>query len=121
MVRKLLLSALCLSGLCLPALAQTLPNSGDYYRAACRSLAANTGPTPNALVLSSLDCAVEIEDLASMGRLLTSDIRICRPVDVSVAQSAAVVAAYLDAHQDRLKEPFVVLATAALHEKWPCS
>ncbi|MDT3382162.1 Rap1a/Tai family immunity protein [Labrys portucalensis] len=121
MVRKFLLSALCLTGLCLPVAAETLPNSGDYYRAACRSLAANTGPTPSELVLPSLGCAIEIEDLASMGRLLTSNSRICKPVDVSVAQTATVVSAFLDAHPDRLKEPFVVLATTALQEKWPCS
>ena len=121
MVRKLLLSVLCLTGLSLPAAAEILPNSGGYYQAACRSLAANTGPTPSELVLPSLDCAIEIEDIASMGRLLTSDKRICKPVDVSVAQTATVVSAFLDAHPDRLKEPFVVLATTALQEKWPCS
>ncbi|QEN87609.1 hypothetical protein FZC33_15350 [Labrys sp. KNU-23] len=121
MVRKFLLSALCLTGLCLPAAAQTLPNSGEYYRAACRSLAANTAPTPSELVLPSLDCAIEIEDLASMGRLLTSNSRICKPVDISVAQTAAVVSDFLDAHPDRLKESFVVLAATALQEKWPCS
>lgn len=121
MARKFLLSVLCLTGFCLPAAAQTLPNSGDYYRAACRNLATNTGPTPSELVLPSLDCAVEIEDLAAMGRLLTSDKRICKPVDVSVAQTATVVSDFLDAHPDRLKEPFVVLATTALQEKWPCS
>lgn len=121
MVRNILLSAACLAGLCLPAAAQVPPNSGEYYRAACRNLASNTVPTPGELLLPSFDCAVEIEDLAAMGRLMTSDIRICKPVDVSPPQTAAVVSAFLDAHPDRVKEPFVVLAAAALREKWPCS
>ncbi|WP_448951262.1 Rap1a/Tai family immunity protein [Labrys neptuniae] len=120
-MRTILLSAALLAGLSLPAVAEIPPNSGAYYQAACRNLSANTGPTPGELVLPALHCAIEIDDLASMGRLLTSDTRICKPADVGIAEMAGVVTAYLDAHADRLKQPFVVLATAAMHEKWPCN
>ncbi|GLS19549.1 hypothetical protein GCM10007874_25660 [Labrys miyagiensis] len=121
MVKTLLLSAVLLAGLQSSLAAQTLPGSGAFYVQACHSLAANDASTSNDLILPSFYCALEIDDLQGVGRILPADSRFCKPADVTLPQMAGVAAAYLDAHADRQSESFMTLAGTAFHEKWPCS
>lgn len=120
MTKKFLLSVLLFAGLNTTLAAQTVPDSGEHYLPACKSLASNNAASPTDLELPSLYCAIDIDDLSGMGRLMPAESRFCKPADVSLPQMAGVAAAYLDAHPDRLKESFMTLAGNAFHEKWPC-
>jgi hypothetical protein len=120
MMRTLLLSAALIAGLATSLAAQPLPGSGAYYLPYCQSLAANSAAAPVADTLESLDCAINLDDLAGMGRMLPAESRFCKPAEVTIPQMADAAVAYIKAHADRQAESFMVLAGNALHEKWPC-
>jgi hypothetical protein len=44
----------------------------------------------------------------------------CIPPDVTTAQAVRVVASYIDAHPERMREDFALLAFKALVVTWPC-
>jgi hypothetical protein len=120
MFKPVLLSAVLLAGFGAGAGAQAIPGSGESYLAACRSLALNKAAQPGELTLASLSCAIDIDDLSGIGRVLPTDIRFCKPADVGTPEMAGVAVSFFEAHTDRLKESFMMLAGAAFHQKWPC-
>jgi len=109
-----------LFSLCVPANAQIVPDSGSYYLPACRNLSTDARPGSDESVLETWYCAEEIETLNGLARLLPADARFCKPVTIPVPEMANVAVRYMDAHQDKLNEPFTILATAAFHDAWPC-
>jgi Rap1a immunity proteins len=119
MYKTVLLLASLLASLSTGASAEVAPGSGEAYLPACRNLALNAAQ-PSELTLASLTCAIDVDDLSGISRLLPTNIRFCKPADVGPPEMAGVVVSFLEAHRDRLQESFVMLAGYAFHDKWPC-
>jgi hypothetical protein len=45
---------------------------------------------------------------------------VCPPDEVTLAERARVAVTYVEAHPERMKEDFRVLAVEAMQKTWPC-
>jgi hypothetical protein len=65
-------------------------------------------------------CIGVISGISSTAPHLETGLRFCIPPDTTRDEPLAKVVEYMEAHAERLKEDFFVLAFQALRQSWPC-
>lgn len=108
-------------------LAQTAPAflnakvwSGADLNEACKEIGFGSPLKPDDVLQAGV-CLGEIEALNFVAQGLGNErLRACMPPGITRLEKLRVVVVYVDQNQDRLHEPFEVLALEALARGWPC-
>jgi hypothetical protein len=97
-------------------------SSGNYYLPFCKAATQRQHPANVTLdeVFGEGLCMGILTVLFSFPEALAPAKRSCPPAGSTKGQALRVVVAYLDARPAMLHEDFVVLATNALRDAWPC-
>ena len=90
--------------------------SADQMLPACAAFIADRAPREIDGVFQAGRCIGLMQGLGYASRLLG----ICPPDDVTEALRARVAVTYVEAHPERMKEDFRVLAVEAMQKTWPC-
>ena len=90
--------------------------SADRMLPACAAFIAERAPREVDGVFQAGRCIGLMQGLGFASRLLG----VCPPDQVTEAQRARVAVTYVEAHPERMKEDFRVLAVEAMQKTWPC-
>ena len=90
--------------------------SADRMLPACRAFVAERAPREIDGVFEAGRCIGLMQGLGYASRLLG----VCPPDEVTEALRARVAVTYVEAHPERMKEDFRVLAVEAMQKAWPC-
>jgi hypothetical protein len=90
--------------------------SADQVLPACAAFIADRAPREIDGVFQAGRCIGLMQGLGYAARLLG----VCPPDEVTEALRARVAVTYVEAHPERMKEDFRVLAVEAMQKTWPC-
>jgi len=90
--------------------------SADQVLPACAAFIADRAPREIDGVFQAGRCIGLMQGLGYASRLLG----VCPPDEVTEALRARVAVTYVEAHPERMKEDFRVLAVEAMQKTWPC-
>jgi hypothetical protein len=90
--------------------------SADRMLPACAAFIADRAPREIDGVFQAGRCIGLMQGLGYASRLLG----VCPPDEVTEALRARVAVTYVEAHPERMKEDFRVLAVEAMQNTWPC-
>ena len=90
--------------------------SADQMLPACAAFIAERAPREIDGVFHAGRCIGLMQGLGFASRLLG----VCPPDEVAEALRARVAVTYVEAHPERMKEDFRVLAVEAMQKTWPC-
>jgi Rap1a immunity proteins len=90
--------------------------SADQMLPACAAFIAERAPREIDGVFAAGRCIGLMQGLGYASRLLG----VCPPDDVTEVLRARVSVTYVEAHPERMKEDFRVLAVEAMQKAWPC-
>jgi hypothetical protein len=103
------------------SVAQVDMDSGNFHVDGCRLLASTPETANNASDMFKMGlCAGTIDTLVELAALMPEEVRFCLPGQVTRKQVAQVIVRYLEQHPESLHRKFVVLASAALLDAFPC-
>jgi Ssp1 endopeptidase immunity protein Rap1a len=90
--------------------------SADQVLPACAAFIADRAPREIDGVFQAGRCIGLMQGLGYASQLLG----VCPPDDVTEALRARVAVTFVEAHPERMKEDFRVLAVEAMQKTWPC-
>jgi hypothetical protein len=94
---------------------ELLPGCRDYVRVG-RGIA----PPERGDILAAADCVATIKTIFAVSEILDAKFRFCRPDGVTISDGVELAAREIEARPQMGHQPFVIMAIATFHERWPC-
>ena len=94
---------------------EILPGCQDYVRVGSGAAAPERGN-----ILAAAECVATIKTIFAVSEILDAKFRFCRPNGVTINDGVELAMREIEARPQMGHLPFVIMAVAAFHERWPC-